>query len=302
MNWTTNAGIVAGLAALAGCGGLPERVDSLEQARQAVRTVEQERLASQVASEQLEAARDALSEADEAYADGESLEYIEHKAYVAQRNADISRELIAEAQGQQEIRNGEAERNRVIAESRTVEAETRARQAEALAGEAESAASAAEARAAQLEGEQERNAELQRELQELQATQTERGLVLTLGDVLFDTAQADLKPGAANSVDRLAQFMQNYPDRAVRIEGHTDARGSDETNRVLSERRANAVRDALLARGVSVNRIVAVGMGEAYPVASNETAAGMQQNRRVEIVISDEGGVFAGGGEQRARN
>jgi outer membrane protein OmpA-like peptidoglycan-associated protein len=291
----TTTGVLAGALTLAACGGLPERVDSLEQARQSVRTVEQERMASQVAGEQLQAAREALAEADEAYEEGESLEYIEHKAYVAQRYADISREIVAEAQGRQEISTSEAERNRVIAEARTREAEARAREATALAEQAEARASEAEEAAA-------RNRELEQELQDLQARQTERGLVLTLGDVLFDTAQADLKPGAASTIDRLAQFMQEYPERAVRIEGHTDSRGSDETNQVLSERRANAVRDALLARGVAANRIVAMGMGEAYPIASNDTTAGMQQNRRVEIVISDESGAFAGGGEQRVSN
>jgi outer membrane protein OmpA-like peptidoglycan-associated protein len=301
MKRMTKIAMLAGVVLSAGCGGLPERVDSLEQARQSVRSVEQERLASQVAAEQLRAAREALSDADRAYQAGESLALIEHKAYIAQRNADISRELIAEAEGRQEIQNGEVERNRVIAEARTREAEGRARQAAALVSEAELAASAAEARAREADAARERNAELERQLQDLQARQTDRGLVLTLGDVLFDTSQADLKPGAASTIDRLAQFMQDYPDRAVRIEGHTDSRGSDELNQTLSERRANAVRDALLDRGVAATRIVAVGMGERYPVASNETAAGMQQNRRVEIVISDEGGVFAGGA-QRASN
>jgi outer membrane protein OmpA-like peptidoglycan-associated protein len=132
----------------------------------------------------------------------------------------------------------------------------------------------------------------------LQAKQTERGLVLTLGDVLFDTAQSTLKPGAGSTVDRLAQFMRDYPDRQVMIEGHTDARGSDEFNRSLSERRANAVRDALVARSIDGRRIRSVGLGEAYPVAGNDSAGGMQQNRRVEILISDENGAFPVGSER----
>jgi outer membrane protein OmpA-like peptidoglycan-associated protein len=142
---------------------------------------------------------------------------------------------------------------------------------------------------------EERNRELQRELEDLQAKETDRGLVLTLGDVLFDSGQATLKAGAATTVDRLAQFMRDYPERSVRIEGHTDAAGSDDANQGLSERRAQAVREALTERGLEATRIGAVGYGEARPIADNETAAGRQQNRRVEIVVSDAQGAFAEG-------
>ena len=116
--------------------------------------------------------------------------------------------------------------------------------------------------------------------------------MLTLGDVLFDTGQASLKPGAGTTVDRLAQFMGDYPERSVRIEGHTDSVGSDETNQALSERRAVAVRDALVALGVDAGRIMTIGYGEARPIASNDTPAGRLQNRRIEIVVSDEQGSF----------
>jgi outer membrane protein OmpA-like peptidoglycan-associated protein len=90
----------------------------------------------------------------------------------------------------------------------------------------------------------------------------------------------------------LAQFMRDYPERSVRIEGHTDAVGSDTTNQVLSEQRAEAVRDALLTRGLETGRIATVGYGELRPIASNDSAGGRQQNRRVEIVVSDEQGSF----------
>ncbi|MGQ9364711.1 OmpA family protein [Azospirillum sp. ST 5-10] len=134
-----------------------------------------------------------------------------------------------------------------------------------------------------------RNAELERQIRELQAEQTERGLVMTLGDVLFATGRADLTPGAMNRVDRLAAFLQRYPARTVRIEGHTDSTGGSATNLHLSEERAAAVQQALVARGISPSRITAVGYGAAQPVASNSSDAGRQANRRVEIVIPDEG-------------
>jgi outer membrane protein OmpA-like peptidoglycan-associated protein len=274
------------LAGLAACAGLPDRIDSLEQARQSIDTVERDPLAGQVAARELTAARDALASADEAYEERESLETIEHRAYVAQRYADISRELVAEATAREEVERGEAERNRIIADAREREAEAATRQAREATRELDAQALAADAA-------QERASDLERELEELEARNTDRGLVLTLGDVLFDTGEATLKAGAATTIDRLAQFMRDYPEHAVRIEGHTDSTGSDETNRSLSERRAQSVRDALLARGLAAERIATLGYGEAQPIAGNDTAAGRQQNRRVEIVVSDAQGMFA---------
>jgi outer membrane protein OmpA-like peptidoglycan-associated protein len=254
---------------LAACAGLPDRIDSLEQARQSIDTVEQDPLAGQVAARELTAARDALASADEAYEERESLETIEHRAYVAQRYADISQELVAEATAREEVERGEAERNRIIADAREREAEAATRQAREATRELDAQALAADAA-------QERASDLERELEELEARNTDRGLVLTLGDVLFDTGEATLKAGAATTIDRLAQFMRDYPEHAVRIEGHTDSTGSDETNRSLSERRAQSVRDALLARGLAAERIATLGYGEAQPIASNDTAAGRQ--------------------------
>ena len=154
------------------------------------------------------------------------------------------------------------------------------------------------ARAAQAA--EERAQDLERELEQLEARDTDRGLVLTLGDVLFDAGTATLKPGAATTVDRLAQFMRDYPERSVRIEGHTDSAGSDTANQALSEQRADAVRESLIERGLEAERIATLGYGEARPIAGNETAAGRQQNRRVEIVVSDEQGSF-GDEDRRAQ-
>lgn len=138
---------------------------------------------------------------------------------------------------------------------------------------------------------QARNSELEQQLRDLQAARTERGLVMTLGDILFTTGKAELTSGAYDRVDRLAQFMQRYPARTVKIEGHTDSTGNADGNLRLSESRAQAVRDALTARGVNPSRIAALGYGEAQPVASNGSDAGRQQNRRVDIVISDDGAI-----------
>jgi outer membrane protein OmpA-like peptidoglycan-associated protein len=308
MDTRIRTGLLAtALAAIYGCSSLPDRVDSLEQARADVRRLEQDQLASEVASTELAAAHNAIEEADDAYENKEPIEIIEHKAYVAQRYADISKQRIAEGHAKQQIAEGELERNRVLLAAREREADALVEQnrvAEARNLEAEQRASALESETETLESQAaaaaERARALESELADLQAKQTERGIVLTLGDVLFDTAQATLKAGAASTLDRLAQFMRDYPDRQVMIEGHTDSRGSDDYNRGLSERRADAVRSGLVDRNIAAARIRSVGLGELYPVASNESDAGMQQNRRVEIVISDEQGAFPSGSERTA--
>jgi len=281
--------------AVAACSGLPDRVDSVEQARASINSVANEPLAGRVAAEELAAGREALAAADEAFEERESLELIEHRAYVAQRYADISRELVSEAKAREEVQRSEAERNRLIAAAREREAEAAqrvaavaSREVELQARELEVQARAADEQARAAQAAEERARDLERELADLQARETDRGLVLTLGDVLFDTGQSTLKPGALTTIDRLAQFMGDYPERAVMIEGHTDAAGSDETNQQLSELRALAVRNELLARGVDAARITTVGYGEARPVASNDTPAGRQQNRRIEVVVADD--------------
>ena len=118
--------------------------------------------------------------------------------------------------------------------------------------------------------------------------------MLTLGDVLFDFDKATLKSGGIRAVEKLSLFLLEYPERTVSIEGYTDSIGSEEYNRKLSLRRADAVRQALIERDISPRRIAIKGYGEQYPVASNSTEAGRQRNRRVEVVISDRRGEIVG--------
>lgn len=128
-------------------------------------------------------------------------------------------------------------------------------------------------------------ADLQRQIDELQAKKTERGLVLTLGDVLFTTSSAQLQGNANNSLDKLVNFLNQYPERTVQIEGHTDSMGSAEYNQGLSQNRAESVQQYLLKKGIGSERLKARGIGENQPLADNNTALGRQQNRRVEIII-----------------
>jgi outer membrane protein OmpA-like peptidoglycan-associated protein len=182
----------------------------------------------------------------------------------------------------------EAQRARADSLERARRAEMDARaDAEARAEEAASAARAAEARAADAEARlAEAFAELDRILIDVAGvTETERGLVVTLGSGTFASGQASLTARSRSEVGRIARVLQEFPDRDILIEGHTDAVGEEAANQALSERRADAVRAALIADGVSPRRITALGSGESRPISDNDTPAGRAENRRVEIVV-----------------
>jgi len=133
-----------------------------------------------------------------------------------------------------------------------------------------------------------RNAEdLQRQIAALEAEATDRGLVLTLGNTLFATGRSDLRPGGATSLDKLVVFLNEYPDRNVAIEGHTDDVGSLGMNQTLSQQRADSVRSYLVQQGIQSRRLTASGMGETQPIADNLSDSGRQQNRRVEVIIEN---------------
>jgi len=132
-------------------------------------------------------------------------------------------------------------------------------------------------------------AQLMEELSELQGQLTDRGIVLTIGDVLFATGKSSLNASAQYSMDKLAEFLQKKQNRGLLVEGHTDSVGGDEYNLELSEHRAESVKNALIKRGIAPERIATIGYGKKYPIASNATAAGKQQNRRVEAIILNEG-------------
>jgi len=161
------------------------------------------------------------------------------------------------------------------------EAEQAKRLAEAEAEEADLARQEAELSAAQASS-------LRRQLENLQARETARGLVFTLGDVLFEISQDQLREESLGNLDRLVSFLKEYPSRKVNIEGHTDSRGSETFNQELSQKRADSVRRALIDRGIPGAQLQSVGLGEGFPIASNESEFGRQQNRRVEIIILNE--------------
>lgn len=280
-----------------GCATAPTSNSALEQARAAYETARDDPDAARAAAVVLDRAENELERAEALFEDGADAELVDHHAYLARRYAETAAARGRIAIAERQVSDADARHQEVLLEARTRDARLAEDRAEARSLEAAAALSTAEqsarqaaeaqARAEQLQAEAE---VLQSQLQELQAKPTARGLVLTLSDVLFDTAQADLKPGAERSLDELVEFLNEYPERNVMIEGFTDSRGTESYNLDLSERRAEAVQAALVSAGIDRSRVRARGYGESYPVASNETDAGRQLNRRVEIIISDDAG------------
>ncbi|ULQ48013.1 OmpA family protein [Flagellatimonas centrodinii] len=210
-----------------------------------------------------------------------------HLVIMADRKVDIA---VARAQS----RLAEDERDALSKQREGARLEARTREADSARDDAATARSQAdiarsEAIAARVDtaAALSEAAALQAQMAALNAKETDRGMVVTLGDVLFATGQSDLKGGAASNLGKLSAFLNTYTDRTVLIEGHTDSVGAAVFNLALSQRRADAVKSFLMAQGVDANRLMAAGMGEGVPVASNDNATGRQQNRRVEVIISN---------------
>ncbi|MDX9710158.1 MAG: OmpA family protein [Trichloromonas sp.] len=280
--------VVGGL--LFGCSPAVRENALLEQAQSAFASAQADPDVQKNAPLELQKAKDDLEKAEKSLKEGAEAPEVEHFAYLAKQRTAIAREAANVKLAEQAVEAAGAERSTVLLKARTLEADQASRDAEAArlhAGvmTAEADKSKAEALAAE-----EQTRKMEAQIAELQATQSERGLVITLGDVLFDTNKSELRSGARYSIDKLAAFLAEYPTRNVQIEGFTDSTGSVEYNQRLSERRAEAVRNAIAAQGIDSRRLMTRGYGVEFPVAGNESAEGRQSNRRVEIIISDEDG------------
>lgn len=300
---TVLASLVASGLLASGCAISPQANQQLEDARAAYRTAAADPAVQASAQAELKSAQDALQEAERMAQKGEPSELVEHNAYLAERRsrialrtADIRRSeasIAAAAEERRRIQLEAREREAAAAREEAQQAQIKVRQAEMAMKEAESRAAILEADRLEKERHSTAQAELgaevkrlESELADLRAKETNRGWILTLkNELLFDAGGATLKPGAQRSLDNLSQFLTKYPDRDIAIEGFTDSTGSKEVNQQLSEKRAWAVKAALVARGIQSTRIDARGYGPSFPVASNGTPTGRQLNRRVEIVI-----------------
>lgn len=276
MNFQKLLLIVALALFLVNCGGTPDKNPLLEKAKTKYQQAENDTLIVSKAPVALKEAQEELQKSEQLWQNGADEKLVSHHAYIAKQKVAIARETAKLNAAQDEVQRAETQRQKVLIQARKAEAEAAEKRAKKALSEAQK--------------ERQRAQELAQQVNQLQAQQTERGLVLTLGDVLFDFDKASLKPGGERAVDKLAQFMEEYPKRNVMVEGYTDNIGSATYNKQLSRRRANSVRQALMDRGIRPNRIQIRGYGEQYPVASNNTEAGRQRNRRVEVVISDKNG------------
>ena len=233
---------------LVACANQPNQ--NLEEARSSFSALQSDARSSKVAALETQDASNMLDKANKAYLNDADEETVDQLAYLTKRRIELAEQTIALRAAEEDLGKASAQR----AEARL------------------------EARDAQI-----------RKLQEdMQAKQTERGTLVTFGDVLFDLDKAELKPAGMRGIQKLAEFLNENPERKVVVEGYTDSTGSDSYNQQLSERRAQSVRRALTHAGVDPQRIQAVGYGEQYPVASNDSPSSRAMNRRVEVTISND--------------
>jgi outer membrane protein OmpA-like peptidoglycan-associated protein len=274
---------------LAACSTTPTTTGELETARATYAQAQGNPMVAKYAPLELAAATRALDQANTAAARNESLDQIDKLAYLAKQKIASAQEIARAKAAEDQMKDSAAQRDQVRLEARTAEAEAAKRRAEQARLEAQAAQGQAASAEAATRDAQARADALAAALSDLQAKQTERGIVITFGDVLFNVDQANLTAHGIATAQRLADVLRDNPERTVLIEGFTDSTGSDAYNLQLSQRRAEAVRVALGQMGIDRSRIETRGYGEAYPVAGNATAGERQLNRRVEIVLSEAG-------------
>ncbi|MFZ2124275.1 MAG: OmpA family protein [Rhodoferax sp.] len=299
------APIVLAVAALmAGCSSTPKTTSMLEQARSDYTVAQGNPNVATYAPLEMKLATEAMAQANVEANERGSDDKINNLAYLAKQKIALTQEVSKRKMAEAEMANAGKERDQLRLDARTNEANaarlsaekaTQAAQvAQSNAAQSQLAAQQAQLDAAnaqrQTQEAQARAAQLEAQLADLAAKKTARGIIITLGDVLFGTDLSRLTPDGMRSARKLADVLQQNPQRKVLIEGFADSTGGADYNQGLSERRAGAVRTALLDMGVARERIDMRGYGEAFPVAANDSAASRQLNRRVEIVLSDDSG------------
>lgn len=292
---------------LGACGSMPKSTSLLDQTRSDYDVAQNNPMVASYAPLEMKLAGDALEQANAAARRNDSTDKIDKLAYLAKQKIALTQEVVKRKAAEADVAAAGQERDQMRLQQRTREAnqarinaeesKLEARMAEGDSAEAQRQTLLARGNAAesqrQMEAAQARTAALEAQLAELSAKQTERGMVITLGDVLFGTDLARLNAEGMVTTQKLADVLQQNPQRMVLIEGFTDSTGSAAHNQELSERRAGAVRGALQEMGVAGERIAIRGFGETHPVAANDTKENRQLNRRVEIVLSGDNGHIA---------
>ncbi len=293
---------------LGACATSPTAPAALLEARVTVGKAEADAGVNALAPLELQKAGASLARANQLLEQREPEAEVASAAYIASQQAKTAMAIARAKRSDAAIAGAEVERERARGDMRTAEAnrakdqastaQAQANTAQMQAGMARQQAAASEQRATNAEqrttvaeaGAADAQAQtglLQQRLNEMQARQTDRGMLVTLGDVLFESNRAEVKPAAQGSLRKLADFMQLYPNRHLLIEGHTDNVGSSSANEALSRRRAEAVDSALIGLGVASQRMAMAGYGKDYPVADNATETNRALNRRVEIYIAE---------------
>lgn len=307
---TKLVGAAALASALLGCGATPPS-DELVAARQ---TYQQAAAgdAAELVPDQLLTAKQALDQAEAAHQDDPQSFQERSLAYIAQRKAQLTMALAGQAAAKRDSEKADADYKELqdrLRKEKTAALEENQRQLEKVRADLSAqddklsaASKALQQREAELKArqallEQERAARLEAEkkyqaalksLEEIgKVKEDQRGLVITLsGSVLFTTGKTDLLPIAREKLEKVAEVLQQQdPNKKIVVEGHTDSIGTEAANMNLSQRRADAVREFLVSRGVEPDRISGVGKGESQPVADNKSPEGRANNRRVEIVV-----------------
>lgn len=300
MNTTRTLIATATVMALAACQTTPGPNPDLAAARASLDQANSNPYVGRSGAVELQRAQQAMTRAETAWAADRDTEQTQHLAYLARKRAEIAMAVGMQAQSDERVQQFNAEREHVRLQARSNEADVatanaHAAQADARQAQTDAQISKEQSDAAQLQASQQssRAEGLERDLADLKARKTDRGMVVTLGDVLFDTGKSGLQAGAQRSVAQLAQVLMHHPERRVLIEGFTDSVGGEDMNMQLSQRRAETFQRELMNAGIAADRIEVRAWGEAHPVADNGSAAGRQRNRRVEVLFSDAEGRLA---------
>ena len=293
---TLIAAAVASLL-LAACAAAPVKPEGAMEARAKLTALQSNPDLSARAPVAMKQAEVAVRAAEVPEPDTELANY---RVFIADRKVDIAGSLARTSLAEDQRVGLTQQRDKARLDARTREADIASSRlatakidlanqksdADAARSDADAARNAADAARMTAADAAQQSAELQRQLDEMHARQTDRGMVLTLGDVLFSSGRADLKVGATSNLNRLVAFLNHYPDKTVIIEGYTDSIGGADYNLGLSQRRADSVKSYLAEQGIGAMRLTASGKGLSNPVAGNDSEGGRQQNRRVEVIIA----------------
>ncbi len=266
-------------AVVAGCAA--SRPVSLDRAQTSLQQAQHNPLIVQNAPSYLSDAEETMTKAEQAWASDHDVDEATHLSYLTEQKANIALATAQQKAAEAETQHLLSQRDEIRLKAREHEVAQARERAQNLENEVTQA--------------REHNQSLEQELAALKAKETERGLVMTLqNDILFETNKAELKPGAMRNLYPLITFLKEHPQRTLLIEGYTDSTGTDSYNLNLSQRRADAVLNFLSMNGIGADRVKAQGYGKEYPVATNNNEAGRSQNRRVELIISEEGKTVVG--------